>query len=210
MASSQNSVYRILAGCLAISAGGLAAWYHFVQEPLVEEVERARASALSAQVASPTEPEVVAPIVVQADHSEEIAENCAELREQLQDLPSSHDVNGTRFAVEELLRNARLDTASIEDDAVTTEGAITTHSLTLKVAGQARAIHRLLENLAQYRKAGATIAVDLRSPEVPADESSSDRRRRERKGPQLYGTIALQAVYVEEANPLLAANCVTP
>lgn len=212
--TQQNKVYRVLAFCLALGAGGLAAWYHLVQVPLVAQVQEASA-ALKALEARPAEPAAEVPVVpaptptpaaAQTDPAE-IQAACAALRAQLSELPTSVDANATRFAVEEIVRNARLRNASVDADTVTTEGVLTSHQLQIAVEGETRYIQQIVDLVLEYKEAGVPAAMRLSAPPIPEDESSSQRRRRVARGPLLQGTIDIEALYVDDANALLASHC---
>ena len=216
--ASQKRLYRILAGSLALGAGGLAAWYHLAHKPLADKVEATAAEvrALTAQAAAandtPDEPETTPEPANHTpdDTTQARAEACATLQELVEAFPQEANANASRFAVEELLRSTRTRHAELSDDTVATAGILSTHTLQIALDGETRYIQQLIGNLIEYENAGFIADITLDTPPIPDDESSSERRRREARGPQLQGSIELRTDFVERSNALLQEHCPTP
>lgn len=210
----------MLATFLAISAGGLAAYYFGVHQPRERQITRAQNRVLTLQtqvnaalVGTATPPPLEEAIPATDDPApvdpSALKAACKALDDAAKtDNEAPIDANAARFAVEELLRNTRLATARLDGDTVEVDGPITTQRLALHVAGETRRVHQLLTNIADYQKAGYIAQLNLQTPAIPEDESSSDRRRREKLGPQLEGQIEVRQSARDTASAFYQAHCV--
>lgn len=199
----RTRLWRTLALCMVLGAAGLGAYYYLVQEPL--QADRARVQAELDAVREQIEDLQAQEPTPRALPSDRLDEACKKFTAALRNYPSTHDANAAVFAVEELARSAQFDTYRVtpsphSDSPV--QSAVQDR-ISLAFEGESLAIHRLIQNLQEYGKAGHISTLTLHE----LSDNEDDARARASDPPTFKASASLDAYTVPNASQLSADRC---
>lgn len=197
----RTRLWRTLALCMVLGAAGLGAYYYLVHAPLqaeqlrIEDALRTAHHQIEARRAEDPPPHPLP--------SDRLDKACKDYTASLRKFPSSHDADAATFAVEELARSAQFDTYRVtpsphSDSPV--QSAVQDR-ISLALEGESLAIHRLIQNLQDYGKAGHISTLTLHAREDNEDGARAS-------DPLTFkASASLDAYSVPNASQLSADRC---